>query len=364
MSAPSDENDTEKPFDATPEKLRKAREKGDIPRTPDLLVAAGYAGLLIFAVGWGAEAMRAFGTRLMAILDQADRFAPLVFDGGPPQAILGPILLGTAKSVMPWFVAPALAVLAVLIAQRGIVFAPSKVAPKLSRISLVSNAGQKFGRNGLFDFAKSFTKLAVYSLCLALFMKARLPEIAVSSDGDPGFALALMGRLFVEMLLLVVLIAATIGAIDAAWQHAEFQRKNRMSRKEVMDENKDSEGDPYFKNARRRKGQDIASNRMLADVPKADVVIVNPTHYAVALKWSRAPGSAPVCVAKGADEIAAAIRRAANESSVPVHSDPPTARALFATVEIGDEVSEEHYRAVAAAIRFADEMRQRMKGRI
>ena len=104
-------------------------------------------------------------------------------------------------------------------------------------------------------------------------------------------------------------------------------------------------------------------NRMMADVPTADVVVVNPTHYAVALKWNRTPGAAPVCVAKGVDEVAASIREAANLAGVPLHHDPPTARALHATTDLGQEISEEHYRAVAAAIRFAEQMRKRAKGR-
>ncbi len=105
-------------------------------------------------------------------------------------------------------------------------------------------------------------------------------------------------------------------------------------------------------------------SQMMKDVPTADVVIVNPTHYAVALKWSKLPGAAPVCVAKGVDEIAAAIRRTAIEAGVPIHSDPPTARALHATIDIGQEIHEEHYRAVAAAIRFAERMRLRARGRV
>ena len=109
---------------------------------------------------------------------------------------------------------------------------------------------------------------------------------------------------------------------------------------------------------------EISQNQMMPEVPKADVVIVNPTHYAVALKWSRSPGEAPVCVAKGVDEIAHAIRKAASEAGVPIHSDPPTARALHATVEIGAEIPVEQYRAVAAAIRFAQAMRERARGRV
>jgi flagellar biosynthetic protein FlhB len=110
---------------------------------------------------------------------------------------------------------------------------------------------------------------------------------------------------------------------------------------------------------RRQRGHDIATNRMIADVATADVVIVNPTHYAVALKWSRATGGAPICVAKGVDDVAARMRAAAAKAGVPLHSDPPTARAVFATVDIGQQILPEHYRAVAAAIRFAERMRKR-----
>ena len=131
-----------------------------------------------------------------------------------------------------------------------------------------------------------------------------------------------------------------------------------MSRKEMMDENKNSEGDPAMKQQRRQKGVAIAMNQMMGDVPDADVIIVNPTHYAVALKWDRLNGTAPECVAKGVDLVAAQIREVAQENAVPIHSDPPTARALYATVEIGDQIPKDHYKTVAAAIRFADKIRK------
>ena len=134
-----------------------------------------------------------------------------------------------------------------------------------------------------------------------------------------------------------------------------------MSHKELRDEYKESEGDPAMKQQRRQRAQDIAMNQMMGDVPSADVVVVNPTHYAVALKWKRGSGEVPVCVAKGVDEVAARIREKAREAGVPIHSDPPTARALHATIEIGQQISQEHYRPVAAAIRFADAMRKRAK---
>jgi flagellar biosynthetic protein FlhB len=126
---------------------------------------------------------------------------------------------------------------------------------------------------------------------------------------------------------------------------------------------KEAEGDPHLKQHRRMRAQELAMNQMMADVPGADVVIVNPTHYAVALAWDRGPGSAPVCVAKGRDQVAARIRETARQAGVPVHADPPTARALFATVEIGAQIAPEHYRPVAAAIRFAEAMRRKARQR-
>lgn len=164
-------------------------------------------------------------------------------------------------------------------------------------------------------------------------------------------------------MTITCLIAVTVAGVDLVWQRFDHARKLRMSFQDMKQEAKSSEGDPYIKAQRRQRGQAIATNRMLLDVPTADVVIVNPTHYAVALKWSRARGSAPVCVAKGEDEIALKIREIAATAGIPVHADPPTARALHATVELGREITPEHYRAVAAAVRFADRMRRAARGR-
>jgi flagellar biosynthetic protein FlhB len=129
--------------------------------------------------------------------------------------------------------------------------------------------------------------------------------------------------------------------------------KNRMTRQEVLDEMKQSEGDPQLKARRRQKAQEIALNQMLQDVPDATVIVVNPTHYAVALKWSPMDPSPPVCLAKGVDHAAARIREAAAQADIPIFSDPPTARALHATVEVGEAIDREHFAAVAAAVRFA-----------
>jgi len=356
----SDDDSGEKSHEPTQKKLDDARKKGEFPKSADLTTAAAYGGFLLAAVAFGAASLSALGAALSNLLSRSDTLAPLWFSSsGVPLAMgLSAVVL---KPLMVWFGLPALAALLATLVQRAFVVAPDKLQPKLSRISILSNAKNKFGRSGLFEFAKSFVKLGVYSTVLGVYLYRQLPAILATAQLNPEMALSTLADLAIGFLAIVLVIAGTIGAIDLLWQHQEHHRKNMMSRKEMTDEHKQSEGDPHVKQQRRQRGYDIAMNKMLKDVADADVVIVNPEHYAVALKWSREAGAAPVCVAKGVDEIAARIREIASESGIPLHRDPPTARALHASVEIGQEISPQHYRAVAAAIRFAEMMRARAR---
>lgn len=356
-----EEDDTDKEHEATPHKLEEARKKGDIPRPNDLFAAAAIGGLLVALVGVGGWVVQEMGEAGMVLLGQSDRLSHLMVTGssGP----LGGILLAFLGPASALLLLPAAIVLVTIFATRSLVFAPEKLELKLQRISPIATAKQKFGAEGLMEFAKSAVKMALVSAVLYVYFAARLPEIMASVYLAPGPSALLLSRLTLEFLLIVFLIATMIGAVDFFWQVHLHRQRNRMSRKEVLDEHKESEGDPHLKAARRQRAQEVAANRMLSDVATADVVVVNPTHYAVALRWDRAKGGAPVCVAKGVDEIALRIRERAAEKGIPIHRDPPTARALHAGVEIGQEIRVEHYRAVAAAIRFADAMRQKARRR-
>jgi len=357
----SDEEDpADKSYDASPQKLLEARKKGDVAKSTDLLTACSYFGLLIALLTMGASSLDHIGVAMMTLLGQSDSLADMFF-GGRAAAPTGGLMAAIAWGVAPLFALPALGVILALFAQRAWVFAPSKLEPKLNRISLIQNAKNKFGRDGLFEFAKSFVKLLIFSACLAVFIEVWLPDMIGVLQTNPQTAIALLAKICTTFLIVVVIVSGLIGVVDALWQHASHMRKNRMSRKEVTDENKASEGDPHLKQERRERAFAASQNQMIKDVPSADVIIVNPTHYAVALKWSRLPGEAPVCVAKGVDEMAATIRRLAAEAGVPIHSDPPTARALHAAVTIGDQIKHEDYAPVAAAIRFAEDMRRRAK---
>ncbi|MGR3756401.1 MAG: EscU/YscU/HrcU family type III secretion system export apparatus switch protein [Tranquillimonas sp.] len=357
----SGSDDEDKQHEPTQKKLEEARRKGDVARSADLTTAAGYLGILLIALTAGGATLTGLGGTLAALLARADTLAAAAFSGQAP--VTGGIMLAVLSDLAPWLIVPALATLAAIVAQRAFVVAPSKLRPKADRLSPVKNAQNKFGRSGLFEFAKSFVKLLLYSTILFAFLWRNLPEIVSAVSLEPGQAAALMLRLAAGLLSLVVAVALILGGIDALWQRADHLRRNRMSRKEVMDEHKASEGDPHMKQERRQRGYQIATNRMLEDVPDASVVIVNPTHYAVALKWDPAVPRAPVVVAKGVDVVARRIRDLAAEAGVPVRRDIETARALHANVELGDEIRPEHFAAVAAAIRFADDMRHKAAAR-
>ncbi len=356
------QDDAEKSHEPTQHKLQEARKKGELVRSADLNTAAAYGGVVLAAMTLGPASVETVSSALMILIGQSEGFAEMFFEGAAA-APVGGLLLSAGLAMAGWFMVPAGMALLSVLAQRAFVVAPPKIRPRLSRIDPVQNARNKYGPSGLFEFAKSFAKLMLYSVVLGLFLGARLSEMAGALHGEPHIIGGLMIRVMVEFMGLVLCIALAIGGVDYLWQRHDHLRRNRMSHREVKDEHKQHEGDPHLKQERRQRATQIASEQMMSDVPGADVVIVNPTHYAVALKWSRLPGSAPVCVAKGVDHVALAIRECARDHGVPIRSDPPSARALHAATEIGDEIDPAHYKAAAAAIRFAETIRRKAKGR-
>lgn len=346
--------DSDKPFEATDQKLKRARDKGDIPRSTELNATMMYLGaVLAFAVmagfavrHWLAMAARALGS-----------------DGWSPA---GNVALARAMGGYAAGVTVGLASLMVvtivlgLMATRSLIFSPEKLALDIKRINPVKNAGQKFGANGLMTFAISVGKAGL--VCAGgWFLFASLTDRIAASGMAQGQWVAGLGMILGQVLMLGLIVSVIFTVPDMLWKWFDHRRRNRMSRKDMQDEYKESEGDPQMKAVRRQRAVDIAMKQMLTDVAGADVVIVNPTHYAVALQWKRGTGRAPICVAKGTDEVAARIRAKATEAAVPIWSDPPCARAIHAQVKIGQEIRRDHFAAAAAAIRFAEQMRQKAR---
>ncbi|AUM74783.1 flagellar type III secretion system protein FlhB [Paracoccus jeotgali] len=354
----SDEDQSDKQFDATEQKLRKAREKGDFPRSTEVNAALVYLGAMAagpVALWWAVPAWLSRQEMAWAGIGQRSSGSggSVRFDG--VQGVWGSAAVWTLVVAA----LPAAILLVGLIAQRGIVFVPSKLAIDINRINPIKNAGQKFGKSGLVGFGISASKAVAVGVGGWLLFRSLIPVMTADRAGIAWVS----GLSWVvwRALILALIISILFAAADLGWKHFDFRRRNRMSLKELKDEMKDSEGDPHMKSARRQKSMDIVLSSMLAEVEKADVVIVNPTHYAVALAWKRGSGRAPVCVAKGVDEVALRIRERASAHNVPIWPDPPCARAIHATIRVGDEIATEHFAPVAAAIRFAEAMRAKVK---
>lgn len=359
--AQGDDEGQEKVHDATPRKLEQAREKGDIPRSTDTQTLAAYIGLAVAGLLGGTWTATTLGEALTPIFARPYAIAEDVMRGGG--SALPEIMGDVALAITPVLALPAALILALLIAQRSVIIAGDKVIPKLSRISPIDNAKQKYGINGLVEFAKSTVKVAAVAVILYIVVIAELPRIVLSPGLAPRFLGGLLALQFEAILIGLLIVSAVIAFLDFAWQRFEFEKRNRMTHQELKEEAKQTEGDPHLKAERRERAKAAANQQMLLDVPKADVVIANPVHYAVALRWDKSKDAAPRCLAKGVDEMALRIREIAEREGVPVHEDPPTARSVHALVEIGQEVKPEHYRAVAAAILFADEIRAKARGR-
>lgn len=356
MSEQGDE--TEKTHEPTPRRIQKAREKGDVPKSQDLHAAVSYLGLHLgmswLAGGGLLVALSAFSVTF----DQAVALSDLHFSSNPSTV---PLLLseGLLPVIAILFSLPLLFVLGSAFAQRSVTFSPQKLQPKLERISPISIAKQKFGMSGLFEFLKSFLKLTIFSICLSIFLYRNMGMLVQTTRLPVEHSMTLLFDLIFDFMIIIIAVSLVIGAVDFLFQTYSHNKKLRMSRKEIQDEMKETEGDPHQKSKRRQRAQEISSSIDMTKVAQADVVITNPTHYAIALSWSRKKGEAPVCVGKGTDEIARRIRELAMEHAVPIHEDPPTARALHATTDIGEEIPPDLYRAVATAIRFAEAMRSR-----
>lgn len=353
-----EEDKSQKTQPPTEQKLQELRKKGELPRSNDLNAAVALSGLALLSFLFGGQILMTSGEAMQGFL------LIWAFDVGdfPSGATIRTMVHHAIGPALALLLAAGLCVTLAVAAKRGFVFAPQKLTPKLSRISTIKTAKHKFGAAGLFEFLKSSTKLIVYTLILGIVVVGFQDEILGSSRGEAGQIVIFKLGLVLRILAASAVVALFLGGIDFLWQRQHFLKSHMMSRQDIRDELKRSEGDPDQKAERQRRGKEISQNRMLLDVPKADVVVVNPTHYAVALQWSRdTRGAAPVCVAKGTDLIAAKIREIAQDNTVPIFSDPPTARALHAEVELGQEITFEHYKAVAAAIRFADRIRQKAK---
>jgi flagellar biosynthetic protein FlhB len=339
------ESKTEEP---TGKRLEQARSQGDVAKSMDLpqwATLAAVAGLIMMSGGWMAQNLMA---NLEPFIAHPDAFT-LQNNGALDVARLA------IGAFLPVFLiltsVSGVAGVAAHFIQTGFVWAPGKVKPDLSKLSLFGGFKRVFGLDSWIGFGKSLIKAVVIGIICWQTLAPRM----VALDQLVGFEPARMLPFLMDVLkalLMAVLGALGVGAIaDWLWQRHRFHERLRMSREEIKEEHRQAEGDPHVKQKLKSLRLEKAKKRMIANVPKATVVVANPTHFAVALRYGD-DTPAPLCVAKGVDSLALKIRQVAEEAGVPVIEDPPLARALYATVDVDQTIPRQHYEAVAKVIGF------------
>jgi len=261
-------------------------------------------------------------------------------------------------AMAPLFAVLAIAGVALSVGQTGLVLSSAHLKPKLSHV----NPGAGFKRivsvEGLMNLAKAMAKMGVVAVVVWMTMRGQLDSIAVMGQDTPGQGVAHMGMLGFDIAIRAASVLFVLALADWAWQRRRFLKQLRMTKEEVRQESRETDGDPQIKGAIRRRRQALM-NRMIAAVPQADVVVTNPTHYAVALKYDPVSMAAPMVVAKGERLLAQRIKEVARKHNVPVLEEPPLARALFAAVPVGQFVPANLFRAVAEVLAWVYALRSK-----
>lgn len=350
----AEDSDMERTEPATGKRIERAREQGDVPRSREL------ATTLMLLVGgscvwlFSGPVVTSLDRILVATLtfERAAAFDPaLLFD------MLNAHMLDVAISMIPLAFLMTLAAMAAPLMLGGWLFNTSSLAPKFSKLNPISGFANMFSVNSLVELGKAVLKTLLVGTVAWLAIRGQMDAVmglGVESLKTAGAHSAqLLWISFITMVSALILIAA----LDVPYQIWNYGRKLRMTREEVKQEHKESEGDPHIKGKIRAMQRAMARRRMMAEVPTADVVVTNPTHFAVALKYTEGKMGAPKVVAKGADDVAAKIRELAREHKVPLLEAPPLARALHAHTEIGDEIPEALYTAVAEVLAYVFQLR-------
>jgi len=278
-------------------------------------------------------------------------------------AIARQLLPQLAWTVAPFFMVMVVAGLAGHVLQSRPTIAFDKIAPDFSKVSPLAGFKRLFGAESWMNLLKGLAKIAIVGIAIWTqlwpergFLEAILNQSTAAVVGD-------MSRLLFKVLMASLAALAVIAGLDYFWQRMRWLSRNRMSKQEIKEEYRQNEGDPTIKAKIRQLRHERSRKRMMAAVPQATVVIMNPTHFAVALKYESGKMAAPVCVAKGVDALALRIRAVAEENDVPVVENPPLARALHAAVEIDDPVPPEHFKAVAQVIGYVMRLQGKLPAR-
>ena len=349
-----DSDSTDKTEEPTQKRLEEALKRGDVVKSQEVntwfIIVGATLVLMAFSSGMGAN----LTTTMRGLLANS---YDIPLDGPALPRLFQKIGGEMIAAIAIPFLLLMLAALCGNLIQHQLVWSFETLAPKLSKISPLAGLKRLFSVQALANFAKGIVKLVLVGTVLTALMWPERHRLEGLVRSDLSVMLALVQSLALKLLGTVVAIMAVVAAADYLFQYRQWYEKQKMSLRELKEEFKHTEGDPAIKGKMRQLRQTKSRRRMMAAVPKAAVVITNPTHYAIALQYERGM-EAPICIAKGVDVLALKIRQVAAEHAVPVVENPPLARALHATVEIDEAIPPEHYKAVAEVIGYVMKLRR------
>ncbi len=351
----AEETAGERTEQATPRKREKAREKGQVARSQEVNSLFVLVAGAVMLVGTSSSMLRQLEQQTGYLLSQAHFLGPSNLYG------LRYLLDGCGKAFL-WTLAPlAVFILIASIAgnllQVGVKLTPSAMAFQWKRLDPISGAKRFFQKRAFFDLLKTLLKVGMITLLGWAVIRTLMPEVNASALLPLPAILDLARLGYIKLMAVLLAFLVLLSVVDWFFQRQQHESELKMSRQEVKQEHKEFEGDPQIKARVRALQYEASRRRMLAEVPRADVVVTNPTHYAVALKYE-AGKAAPVVVAKGADFLAQKIREVARQSRVPIVENKPVARALYASVEVGRPIPESLYQAVAEILAYVYRLRK------
>lgn len=346
----------EKEFDATEQRKLQARQDGDVPMSKETNAFAVVIGIIGSILLLNSVLGDPIFSKLAAIFYHSDAFALDAFtaEGEQTRDWIISILL----YILPILTLLFVIVILTLVASRSIAFSTKKIKPDPKKLSPIDNLKKKYGKSGLTDFAKDTAKMIFAGLIASVFLFQFARNYYASSAINSGDIAQFTFEQVLNLIIAFGIFQFALAVIDFPLQQNLHATKIKMTREEVKKEQKQSEGDPHVKQQRREKATKISRGEMIKNVKDATVIMVNPEHYAVALKWDPDTQKAPVVVAKGVDNLAAKIREIALENNIPIYRDPPSTRSIYRLVDIDEEIHAEHFAAVAAAIQFVDSVRK------
>lgn len=351
-----DQMQQERTEQATPKRREDARRKGDVPRSRELtmtvVMVSGAAAILMMAGPMGGRLVTRFGDAL--VIERAR-----IFDPGQMVVALADTSAGVFAALAPLATVLVCAALLSAMMIGGWSFSAQAVAPKLERINPLKGIKRVFSANSLNELLKALAKFAIVGLIAMAWLWYSVEELSGLGRESVASGIAHALRICGMSLLVVSAGLVVIAAVDVPFQLWQYQKKLRMTRQQVKEEFKETEGRPEVKARIRALQQQVATRRMMEDLPKADVVITNPTHFAVALRYDDGSMNAPKVIAKGKDLIARRIREVAAEHGIPLFEAPPLARVLYRTTAIGDEIPARLYTTVAQVLAYIYQLKQK-----